>query len=39
LLKKALSLMEKGNKQTDVYVELFDEIYKEDIEEAIKKYL
>jgi tetratricopeptide (TPR) repeat protein len=39
LLKKALSLIEKGNKQTDVYVELFDEIYKEDIEEAIKKYL
>jgi tetratricopeptide (TPR) repeat protein len=39
LLKKALTLIEKGNKQTDVYVELFDEIYKEDIEEAIKKYL
>jgi tetratricopeptide (TPR) repeat protein len=39
LLKKALALIEKGNKQTDVYVELFDEIYKEDIEEAIKKYL
>ncbi len=39
LLKKALELVNKGNRQTDVYIELFDEIYKEDIEVAIKKYL
>jgi tetratricopeptide (TPR) repeat protein len=39
LLKKALALINRGNRQTDVYIELFDEIYKEDIEAAIKKYL
>jgi tetratricopeptide (TPR) repeat protein len=39
LLKKALALVNRGNRQTDVYIELFDEIYKEDIEAAIKKYL
>jgi tetratricopeptide (TPR) repeat protein len=37
-LNKALALIKKGYKQTDVYVELFDEIYLSDIEEAIKQF-
>lgn len=37
-LNKALSLIKNGNKQTDVYVELFDEVYLADIELAIKKF-
>ncbi len=37
-LNKALSLIKSGYKQTDVYIELFDEVYLADIELAIKKF-
>jgi tetratricopeptide (TPR) repeat protein len=37
-LLKSLELIHKGFKQTDVYVELFDEIYLTDIQEAINKF-
>jgi tetratricopeptide (TPR) repeat protein len=37
-LNRSLELIKKGYKQTDVYVELFDEIYVSDIEEAINKF-
>jgi tetratricopeptide (TPR) repeat protein len=37
-LNKALALIKSGYKQTDVYVELFDEVYLADIELAIKKF-
>lgn len=37
-LQNAFSLINQGNKQSDVYVELFDEVYKQDIERAIENH-
>lgn len=34
-LHKALELIQKGYKQQDIYVELFDEVYQSQIEEAL----
>lgn len=35
-LQKAYELIKKGYKQQDIYVELFDEVYRPQIEEALK---